>query len=302
MKTTHFFKFLTAIAVIVGFTLSSCKKDKKEEEPDKDTTAASDNSYIENLSNDIDNIGDQAGNSQTGSSLTTYKLVNPQNSILSNCATITVFRADSLNADSILVDFGTSNCVGNDGKIRNGQLLYTYSGGKHYRDSGIVITCTPISYNVEGNQVSGNRTITNKGRLNGNFNWEISANITVVKANNGGTVTWTCNRTKVLLNTSTVYSGPSNPINWPQAKIGILGSASGTTAAGNSYTVTITHQLIRDFTCSPSSTQPHRHPFIQGKMEFAPSGKPIRYVDFGPGTCDLNATVTINGISHPIIL
>jgi hypothetical protein len=92
------------------------------------------------------------------------------------------------------------------------------------------------------------------------------------------------------------------PINWPQARIGITGSASGTTAAGNSYTANITSQLIRDFSCTPNSAQQHRHPFIQGTFQFTPSGKPTRTVDFGAGTCDLNATVTINGHTYNITL
>lgn len=282
--------------------LTACKKDQKEETPDNDTSAASDNAYIENLSNDIDNIGDQAGNTANGSSLTSYK-ITPENSVLSTCATVTVYRADTSNADTLLVDFGANNCVCYDGKIRNGQLRYVYSGGHYYRDSGIVITVTPINYSVEGNLVSGTKTIINKGRISsGNFVWEIVSNLTVVKANNGGTVTWNCNRIKTLLNTSTVYNGPSLPISWGQAKIGLMGSANGTTASGLSYTATITNQLIRDFNCSPSSLYPHRHPFIQGTFEFTPSGKYTRKVDFGAGTCDFNATVTINGTTFNILL
>jgi hypothetical protein len=303
MKTFPFTLFLAAIAVAGIFAFTSCKKDKQEDTTDSDVSGAADHSYVENLSNDMDNIGDQAGNTSTGSSLTTYKIVAPQNSVLSTCATISLYNSDTTNSDTLLVDFGNSNCVCNDGKIRNGQLRYVYSGGHHYRDSGIVITVTPISYLVEGNQVSGTKTITNKGRISaGNFQWDITSNLTIVKANGGGTLTWSCTRSKVLLNTSSVYSGASNPINWLQARVGITGSASGTTAAGNSYTATITSQLIRDFSCSPSSANPHRHPFIQGSFDFTPSGKPTRTVDFGPGTCDLNATVTINGHTYNITI
>ncbi|MCD6066378.1 MAG: hypothetical protein K0S33_1204 [Bacteroidetes bacterium] len=302
MKASKLIVLISSILVVSSITVS-CKKDKKEDVTDSDTSAAADHSYVENLSNDMDNIGDQAGNSASGSSLSTYKIINPGNSLLSTCAVVSVFHADSTNSDTLLVDFGATNCVGNDGRVRNGQIRYVYSGGKHYRDSGIVITVTPINYSVEGNQVSGTKTITNKGRIsNGNFVWEISSNLSIVKANNGGTLTWSCSRTKTLLNTASVYSGPAVPINWPQAKIAITGNATGTSAAGNSYTASITNALIRDFTCSPSPGNPHRHPFIQGTFDFTPSGKATRTVDFGAGTCDMAATVTINGNTYNIML
>jgi hypothetical protein len=264
---------------------------------DTDTQGAADNAYVENLSNDMDNIGDQAGSSNAGTNLSTYRNGEPKNSILSTCAMVHMYSAFASDPDTLLVDFGNTNCVCSDGKVRNGQIRYVFPAGAHYRDSGIVITVTPVNYFVEGNQVSGSKTITNRGRVSGgNLQWDITANLTVVRTGGAGTITWSSTRQKVLLNTSTVISGSIVP-DWTQARIGITGSGNGTTANGNTYTMVITNQLVRDFSCSPNSSIPHKHPFIQGTFEYTPNGRLTRTIDFGPGTCDLDATVSVGG--HP---
>jgi hypothetical protein len=235
--------------------------------------------------------------------LSTYRLGDgsSNNTYLSACATIYHYNADSLNGDTVLVDFGTG-CTGLDGRVRSGKIQYVYTGGRYYRDSGIVINVTPMGYAVDGYAVSGSKTITNKGRINGNMTWNITANFNIVKPNGGGTIIWNTNRVKTLLNTSVVYSGPANPINWPSARVGITGSAWGNSANGTNFTATVTSQLVRDFSCSPFSGQPHRHPFIQGSVDFTPGTKPVRHIDFGNGACDTQATVTINGNTYAITL
>jgi hypothetical protein len=274
--------------------ISSCKKDKKEN--DSDTTAATDHTYAENVSNDVTNIGDQAGGT-TSAGLATYK--NGDNSTFSLSCAQTITR-DTINK-VVTVDFGTANNICADGRTRKGKIIYSYSGGNHYCDSGVVITVAFSNYYVDNNQVTGTKTITNKGRIAGNFNWNVNANIVISKGGNGN-ISWSCNHTKVLLNTSTVYFGPSTPIDWAHAKIGLTGTANGTTVQGDNFTANITNQLIRDCNCAPDPAHIHRHPFIQGTIQFTPGTKPTRTIDFGSGTCDFDATVTINGNTYNITL
>ncbi|MFL5753556.1 MAG: hypothetical protein ACJ76F_09125 [Bacteroidia bacterium] len=299
MKTSKILLVIASLSIASALMVSSCKK--KEKEIDSDTSAASDNNYAETIANDIANIGDQAGNSNnaSGNSLSTYKTINDNNAFMLTC--VQSITRDTVNK-IIVVDFGTTASTCQDGRTRSGQLKFTYTGGVHYRDSGVVITVTPINYTVDGNAVSGTKTITNLGRIGGNFKWNITANISIVKAGGGGTISWSCNRTKELLNTSVVYTGAGNPISWLQAKIGITGTANGTTAAGNNYTASTTSQLVRDFTCVPANSPPHRHPFIAGGIDFSPDNKPTRHIDFGNSTCDDDATVTINGNTFNIKL
>jgi hypothetical protein len=76
----------------------------------------------------------------------------------------------------------------------------------------------------------------------------------------------------------------------------ITGSAFGTTAGGTSFTSTITSPLIRNMAIGC-----RRH-FTQGTIEHTPSGKATRYIDYGTGACDDQATVTINGNTYTITL
>jgi hypothetical protein len=88
------------------------------------------------------------------------------------------------------------------------------------------------------------------------------------------------------------------PIDWPHAKTQLDGTASGTRANGETYTATAT-AMVRDFGgCNILG----RHPFISGELDYSPSGKATRYINFGTGTCDLLATVTINNVSYTITL
>ena len=57
--------------------------------------------------------------------------------------------------------------------------------------------------------------------------------------------------------------------------------------------MSITSPLKRDLSCNWISA---------GTIELQPTGKPLRTIDFGTGTCDNQATVTINGTIYNITL
>jgi hypothetical protein len=57
--------------------------------------------------------------------------------------------------------------------------------------------------------------------------------------------------------------------------------------------------LIRDRGACTGAT---RHVFIQGTFVYTPGIRAARTFDYGNGTCDLNATVTINGNTYPFVL
>ena len=125
--------------------------------------------------------------------------------------------------------------------------------------------------------------------------WNVTASITVNKSG-GGTLSWSTNKTKVLL----AGEKPNHqPIDWPNAKIAVFGSASGTTAKGESFSVNVSQAnwLVRDFTCGQ-----FRKYFVAGVMEFTPGSKPTRYINFGTGNCDDQAVVTINGHTYNVTL
>ena len=283
------FAFFALVAISIGLMISSCKKKEKD---DSDTSAAVDHTIAETQSNDIVNIGEQAslGN------MTTYRLANQEESIYTICATITSYSLNSTDNDTLVVDFGTS-CTGLDGRVRSGILQYIYTAGIQYRDSGNVISVSSNNYIVDGNKINIiNKTIKNQGHItNGNLTWSVNATMNIVKAT-GGPMQWTTNKTKVLLS----GEQPNNlPVDWAHAQIAIYGTANGTSANGEIFTATVAQSswLVRNFNCTS-----FRKCFVAGELDFTPSNKPTRYINFGTGACDNQAIVTINGTLFNITL
>lgn len=315
MKTNEIKKLLSIALVISGMLMTSCKK-KTEETEDTDTTdteqaTAQDNSMAESIDNDIQAMGSQGA--ETGT-LSTFRS-NGQGGVgeisMAPCATVTAV----LGSKMFTVDFGTTGCQGSDGKTRTGKLMYDFSGSTngavYYRNPGFKMTVTSSNYVVDNYSVTiNNKTIENttpasiaQGPNPGvALSWSVTANISIAKPSNGGTVSWSCNRTHELLNTNDTlcYKGQAKAINWLRAKTKMNGTASGVNSGGENYTVVAT-DLVRDFNCSPVALQPHRHPFISGTLAYTPGSRPTRTVDYGSGACDLTATITVSGKSFTFV-
>jgi hypothetical protein len=316
MKTTKITLSLAILMVAGALTFTSCKKKDKTvaQEPDNEQTSATDNNLAESAASDIESIGSQA--SENGSIL--FKSADATNSelmLLSNCATVTSNAAGTVVATSYTIDFGTTGCVGNDGRTRVGKLFYDFSqsavGAKRYRNPGFKMIVTSANYAVDANTITiNNKTVTNTTPIGigtgtnpgTNLTWSIVSSITVAKSG-GGTVTWSCNRTKELTNTSdpNCYKGQLQAIDWTKAIVKLNGSASGVNGKGENYTAVAT-DLVRDFTCTPDPLKVHRHPFISGKIAYTPGSRATRTINYGTGTCDFNATVEINGQTWAITL
>src|ERR1051326_7795912 len=102
MKTTKFiFRGMLAVAT-VAFVLTSCKKKSNE---DSDTGSATDNAFAEASYNDMGTIADQAS---TGST-TSYRN-SEDGSLLSASANITMDTLNHLDADTLIIDFGSTDC------------------------------------------------------------------------------------------------------------------------------------------------------------------------------------------------
>ncbi|MHB8259499.1 MAG: hypothetical protein ACYDCN_11565 [Bacteroidia bacterium] len=315
MKKTKISVALAGLMIASAVIVSSCKKKETTTTPpaqDTNASSASDNNMAEQSSNDVENIGAM---SVDNGSLSTFRLsggglVSP----LSGTATVTGF-----GTGVITVTF--SSFVGMDGHTRNGTIVYSIThAGAYYRDSAMVITVatsTVSPYTVDGNTLTISKQITNNGRVaGGNMQWSITSNLTINKAS-GGTFTWVANRTHVLLNTNATtydgtsyaaaYTGTANPITWVNtatatpngAIIQVNGTASGTSADGVGYTVTMSN-VVRNMNCSPVSTRPHFHPFVAGTITFTPSGKTARIINFGTGACDATYTISIGSWSETL--
>jgi hypothetical protein len=298
MKTSKITLSFAVIALAVAVSVVSCKK-KSSTNPaaDTDSSSANDNALAERTADDITTMGAQS--SETGSTAS-YRY-GDENS-LSACASVVT----DTTLKTITITFNGQTCL--DGHTRSGTITYTYSGGRYYRNPGYKMVVSSNNYTVDGNAVTLSKTVTNTTpNLNPgtNLTWSDVSNITIAKP--AGTITWSATKVKTLLNTSdtAVYHGQAVHITWTLAHVGITGNATGTDAAGETFTANITSQLERDFNCSPNSNFVGQHPFINGTLDFTPGTKATRHIDYGypnNGTCDNLAKVTIGSYTVAITL
>lgn len=275
---------LTALSVlfISSVSIIACKKDsdKVTDSTASDIEIAQNDALAEGSYNDATTMTDQVavqGNLNLRPSGTEGTLGSP-------CASAVLDTVSSPR--KITIDFGTSNCVCLDGRSRRGKIIATFTG--RYRDSNTVVTLSFDNYFVNDNQIKGTKTVTNKGHnAAGHLVYAVEVNGQIIKANNGGTITWTSSRQREWL------TGENTLLNPADDSYAITGTASGTTAAGGSYTITIKQALICKLTCRW---------FESGVVEFKPQNAVARTLDFGNTGCDANATLTILGISVPVVL
>jgi hypothetical protein len=278
MKTRNFLLLLIFVLISAVLTFTACKKTDTD---DDDTTLASDNSIIQSTFDQTQSMADQAANG----ALQTF-IANGDVNLLSSCATIT---HDTVSTPRVLtIDFGSTNCLCNDGRYRRGSISVSYTG--KYRDSGTVITFTFNNYAVNDHVVSNTSTkvVTNKGsKTNGHPWFTIYESGSITKPNNGGTITWLSNREREWI------AGYNTKWWWADDEYLISGTASGITASAVSYTMTITTPLQIMLNC---------HNIVSGIVDITPTGKYTYTLNYGNGTCDNQATVLYRGKTYNVTL
>ncbi len=268
---------LTALATAAVFTFSACNRMKKEDS--EDTGYASDHATLEKTFSDAQSIADEAGESGT---LSTYRTTGGP-IMLSQCATVT---NDTLSLPHVLtIDFGASNCECKDGVYRRGKIIISYSG--RYREMGHTHTITFSNYFVNDNQVTGTKTVSyTSNDAAGNPKYDIAVNGQVVLANSAGTISWTSTRTRTWL-------AGYDTKNWSDDVYEISGSGSVTRANGKKFGIQITTPLHVALACRWIES---------GVVEITPESAVVRTLDYGNGTCDAQASFTVNGKTYSITL
>lgn len=263
-------------AIIVG---TGCKKNNE----DKDQRAALDNSTAENAFNDVFKQLDDAAKQTAEAGA---QKVMQFDSL--GCATVSITPFDTINwPKTLTIDFGTSYCMCIDGRLRKGKIIANLTG--RYRDSATVITVTLDQYYVNYYHVEGTKTITNKGHIgttNGTQNlvYDIDISNAVITAPDGAQIIWESTRSREWIEgESTTWP------NWQDDVYLLSGTADGIDQNGNTYNVTVTSPLRVALNCKWIES---------GTVDITPDGLATRTVDFGTGSCDDQASVTINGVTY----
>ncbi len=259
--------FLSSILLLTAaIAIDSCKKDTPA---DTETVTATDNSICENefmrMLPTVNSIAiDEQGIHRNGSG----------NHVTSGCPGISV--PDSMNPfpRHMYIDYGTGCVDPVDGKMRKGQIICEFD--RPFDSIGVVITCTFDTFMVGAIKFEGTTILTRTGPAS------FTKRVVNGKCTKAGAAPWT-----ILFDaerTITFTSG-ANSSSDPQI-VTISGTNSGTDRDGNTWTSTITTPIIRDLGCTW---------LTKGVIDIMPAGKATRTIDFGDGTCNNKATITIEG-------
>jgi hypothetical protein len=182
--------------------------------------------------------------------------------------------SNTANYPVIELDYSAGCADLNDGVTRQGMIRAGFS--KPYSVTGSVVTVNLIDYKAGELSYSGTLKIT-KG-IN-----SVNVEITDGKCSGSGwMVSWYATRTLTWLS-GMGDADQSNDV------YEISGTSGGVNREGRAFTTTITSGLVKASTCKW---------IRKGIMEVTPADLKTRIVDYGDGTCNSNASFTVNGNSY----
>ncbi|HEX8503881.1 MAG TPA: hypothetical protein VF630_00830, partial [Hymenobacter sp.] len=217
-----------------GLLLASGCKRETDIQPNEDVTTAEDRSE--------DNL-------ETALSADLMTAAQPQDAAVSNSSSVAgalelrriygtcATRTYDAPSRTLTIDFGPTNCLCPDGRSRRGKIIAVFATDLNRRIAGAVVTRE--NYFVNDNQHVATRTFTDLG--SGSFTVAVT-NASIIRANNGGTHSWTANWTFMrtagfgtAITSDDVYS--------------VTGTANGTNRRKVQYTTAVQTPLIKRGDC-----------------------------------------------------
>jgi len=271
-------------AVLVSFTTLnvSCKQESLSEA--SLTTTAQDETQASTLSDDAISNADEYVNTSLTNAIASVPEAGIQRVAAATGPTVTVDKTGNVFPKTITIDFGTTGMTGKRGNTLKGKIIVVVTGRMDL--AGSSRTYTFDNFSINDNAVKGTKTVTYNGETNGNKNWTVVVKDTIVKADDGKTII--SNSTRIRTRTS----DNGTPNIYFDDKYSIEGSATGVNANGVAYSVQITKPLVLDGAWPV---------FVSGTMVITTEKRSV-ITDFGDGTRDRLATVTIDSVTKTITL
>ncbi|HWN87618.1 MAG TPA: hypothetical protein VNM35_01090 [Chitinophagaceae bacterium] len=267
-------KILALLSLPSLFFFVSCQKQETEPDPELETTfkLSEDQAISESIDDDANVVFFEAS---VNSGL--YRLNGTvETTHILSCANVTVTPQNTF-PKTIVIDFGAGGCVSADGISRKGKINITLSDYLHNPGSTAVMTFD--NYYAAGFKVEGTITWTNTSTPNG-ISWTRQITNGRVTEPLGGYY-WTHEGTKNVIQTA----GADTPLNLLDDVYAVTGNHTVTNPSGKTRTVTILEALEKKTTC---------HNITKGKMKIQGPNH-FAILDYGDGTCDNIATITIDG-------
>jgi hypothetical protein len=266
-------KLLPVIFILFTVLVSSCKKDEITDPADLTKLLldeAQANDFFDDIANETDDIsGLQTSNLKTGNDSVTY---NGRSVVYS-------FNFDGTR--NIEVTYNNfQHPVAKNARVKNGKINIVITGTRLENTYKRVLTFS--NFSINGNKIEGTKSIEKQEHLK----YKISLN--------GGKVTFT-DSTYITLSgtrTRTMVKGEQTPLYiWDDAYT-FEGHSAGTNSKGIEFTKEIT-KAIKILTA-------YRYP-VEGMFKFTTGANEL-LLDYGNGTPDAKATLTINGVVKEINL
>jgi hypothetical protein len=272
---TKFILPVFAFAVLSFFSMSCQRERGAGEELETTFELSEDQAVADNLNQDASDVLEEAAakNNLLGGEggCNNPSIMN----WIGNCAVVTV--SGSFPAKSIKIDFGTG-CTSPSGVVRKGIINIVLTDS--VRKSGSIATTTFDNYYVNGFKKEGTIIRTNTTVANSNTR---SFNRTV----NNGKITSPAG--KVWTHSSNINitqtAGVSTPCDLTDDVYTLAGTRTATNANGKTRTSTTQTPLQKKMSCANID---------QGILQVqGPSHTAL--IDFGSGSCDNLATISIDG-------
>jgi len=263
-------------------TLNSCKKENQQ--VDTETQSAVDNALCEQQFLAITPVVSEKGINEAGikklaaacGTFTILGAISGTNT--PNVATDTIVDANGFYQNgpvSFEIDYGTTTgCISFDNlSTKYGKIRITTA--KRWSAYNNPVTIDLLGYKINTINYSAQIIIT---RLD---------SVTVTsQINNGYCDNGTWNISYTGTKTIKQIGGYSTKNDESDDIISITGSSSGKNRDGKNFTSNITSPIIKKSNCKWMTS---------GTMDITPDGLKTRTIDFGSGTCDDDATYTVNG-------
>jgi hypothetical protein len=310
MKSHRSSKILIPLLVIGALLIVSCKKELSNQdeltanivssESDAEATTVFNTVFDDVMGADV--VKNEGGTIGIGifssNSIGTIPSGNNtgRTDSLPSCASISVTH---LNANffpvKIVIEFSSTGCLCSDGHMRKGRIIMTYTNKLSL--PGASATTTFDNYWVDSIHVEGTHTITNTSTST------TTAQIYAVDVNsklsrpNGNYNEWQCH---YVMTQTDAIGYPIQAILSYAFKI-YPGSATGKTKRNDvltSWKADIIEPLAKRYNCRWISKGTVR--II--RQNLANNSPWIGYLNYGTGTCDNRAILSVNGHVHEITL
>lgn len=265
---------------MLGLTMNSCKKDAID-------TQTKDNTVVMDADAALKKFDGMYGESLKLISVLLNNGASFKTGGIAGCADVTV-DTSSLPYHATF-NFG-SGCMDDEGHTRSGIVMLEFNQIDDMRTPGAYVNLTFNNFSLDNMKHNGTFAFNNNGlNTSNNLNFDYNFNLQMEDLNNGDNGT---------LTGSTQYefiAGQGTETDDDDV-LALTGQIQGTVSAGTTMTLTVLQPVIknRGDVCNGN--------YIQGEVKIEQTGQSDKFIDYGSGTCDDQATQTVDGVSTQITL